>query len=176
MKWRTNELLNCSKSSMDDKAKLLNQTDVASLKVVKKDRHTISLEVWCKLKVVLKVVMWSNKSFKSSYESSYVRQNFDGKGHSKILVVKGEFVIFTIPSRFLVVFSFVALFSLCISFLTLLRRSSLILSSYSVLPEPSLLWLVSRLWTSSSFLLWSTSLVRGDFLLVVIAASFFNSA
>ena len=145
MKWHTNELLNYSKSSMDDGASLLNHTCAAPLKVVEKDRHRISLGVCCKPKVVLMVVMWLSGSFKLWYESSRGRQNFGGKGHSRILFVKGEYVIFTISSRFLVVFYFIAFFNSSMSFFILLRRSSFVLSNCSILLEPSLAWLFSKL-------------------------------
>lgn len=142
MKWCTKELLSCLKSFKDDQVSLLNHTLAAPLRVVRKDLYKISSGVCCRLRVHLKVVIWSNGSLKPSNYLSWGRQNFGGKWHSKIFGVKGESVIFTIPSRFLFVFSLIAFLSSSISFRMLLRRSLL---------APSLLLLFS----SSSFLLTS---------------------
>uniref|UniRef100_A0A7N2MYZ4 Uncharacterized protein n=1 Tax=Quercus lobata TaxID=97700 RepID=A0A7N2MYZ4_QUELO len=40
-----------------------------------------------------------SRSFKSSYDLSCGRRNFGGKGHSRTFIMKGELVLFTIPSR-----------------------------------------------------------------------------
>ena len=98
-------------------------------------------------------VMWSNGSFKSSYNLSCGRRNLGGKGHSITFFMKGELVLFTIQSRILVVFSFIAFFNSSISFFMLLSRSSLALSDHSVLIEPSIPSLFSKACTSYSFLL-----------------------
>ena len=69
-KWCTKELPSCPKLSMDNVASLLNNTCAAPLRVVGKERHNIPSGGCCKLKVVLKVVMWSSISFRSSNNSS----------------------------------------------------------------------------------------------------------
>ena len=86
---------------MDEVASLLNYTRVAPFRVVGKERHKISSRVCCRLRVILKVVIWSNGSFRSSNDLSYGRQNFSGSGHSKIFVVKGESVVLTNPTKLL---------------------------------------------------------------------------
>ena len=122
-KWHTKELPSCSKLSMDDVASLLNHTHIAPLRVVGKEQHKISSGGCCRLRVILKVVIWSNGSFKPLNYSSYGRWNFRGKGHSRTFVVKGESVLRTIPSRFRSVFSLIEFLSLSISFLISLRSS-----------------------------------------------------
>ena len=149
MKWRTKELLSCLKLSMDNQASLLNHILVAPLRVVGKNLHKILSGVYGKLKVILKVVMWSNGSLKLSNDLSWGRQSFGGKGHPRTFMVNGELFLLTIPSRFLSVFSLITFFSSSISFCMLLRRSLLALSNESVFLESSLLLLFS----SSSFLL-----------------------
>ena len=123
MKWHTKELPSCSKLSMDEAASLLNHTRTTPLMGLGKERLKISFRVCCRLRVILKVVIWSNGSFRSSNDLSYGRQNFSGSGHSKIFVVKGESVVLTNPSKFLSVFSLIAFLSSSISFLMFLRRS-----------------------------------------------------
>ena len=95
-------------------------------------------------KVVLKVVMWSSGSFRPSNDLSYGRWNFEGIGHSSTLVMKGESVLLTIPSKFRSVFSLITLFSSSISLLISLRRSEFASSG-----------VFGRQW---SFLLWLSSL------------------
>ena len=138
---------------MDDYTNLLNHTCAAPLRVIRKDWHMISSGVCYRLKVILKVLMWSNRSFKSSYNSSCGRRNLGGKGHSTTFFVKGELVLFTIQSRILVVFSFIAFFNSSISFLMLISKSSFALSNHSILLKPSLPSLFSGSCTTSSFLL-----------------------
>ena len=99
-KWHTKELPSCSKFSMDDITSLLNHTCATPLKVVWKEQHKISSGGCWRLKVILKVVIWSNGPFKLSNDSSCGRQNFGGREHSKTFVVKGESVLQTIPSKF----------------------------------------------------------------------------
>jgi len=65
---------------MDDVVSLLNHTHAAPLRVVGKERHKISSGSCCRLGVILKVVIWSNRSFKPSNDSSCGRWNFGGKG------------------------------------------------------------------------------------------------
>lgn len=127
---------------MDDWVSLLNHTRTTPLRLVGKDWHKISSGVCYRLKVILKVVMWSNGSHRPSNDSSWGRRNFGGKGHSRTLVVKGESVLFT-TSRFLSVFSLIAFLVSSISFHMLLRRLLLAPLEGSVLLKPSLLWLFS---------------------------------
>ena len=108
---------------MDDVASLLNHTRTTPLRVVGKERHNISSGDYCRLKVILKVVIWSSGSFRPSNDSSYGRKNFRGIGHSRTFVVKGEFVLLTLPSRFRSIFSFITSLSLTISLLISLRMS-----------------------------------------------------
>ena len=155
MKWCMNKLFSWSKLSMEDYANLLNHAHAASFSAIGKDWHTISSKVCCRLKVILKVAMWSNGSFNPSYDSSCGRWNFGGKGHSRTFDVNGESVIFTITSKFFAIFPFIASLSSSISLLILLRRSLLASSDYLVLLKPSLPQLPSVSWSSSSFLLFS---------------------
>ena len=148
MKWRTKELLSCSKSSMVDQASLLNHTLAAPLRVIRKDLHKISSRVCYRLSIIFKVVMWSKGSHKSSNDLSWGRWNFGDKGHFRTFMVKGESILLTIPSRFLFVFSLISFLSSSISFRMLFRRSLLALSDRFVSLEPSLLLLFS----SSTFL------------------------
>lgn len=141
-------------------------------KSCQKGQHTISSRVCCKLRVVFKVVMWSNGSFRPSYELSYGRLNLGGKGHFKTLVMKEESVVFTIPSRFLVIFSFIALFSSSIFFLLFLRRSSFVLLECFVLFVPSFLWLILSFGLHLDLCCARSSLVKGDLLFVAIVVSF----
>ena len=152
-KWCINKLLSWSKLSMEDCASLLNYTYTAPFSVIEKDWHTISSGVYCRLKVILKVVMWSNGSFNPSYDSSCRRRNFGGKGHSRTFNVNGESILFTIPSKFF--FFFPSSLSSSISLIMLLRRSLLASLDSSVLLEPSFPWLPSGSWASSSLLLFS---------------------
>lgn len=123
MKWCIRELPSCSKFSMDDVASFLNHTRAAPLRVVGKEWHKISFGGCCRIKVILKVVIWSSGSFRPSNDSSYGRQNFKGKGHSRNFVVKGESFLLTIPSKFRSVLSLIAFLNLSISLLISLRRS-----------------------------------------------------
>ena len=123
MKWCMKEVPSCSKLSMDDVASLLNHTCTTPLRVVGKKWHNILFVGCCRLKVVLKVMMWSNGSFRPSNDSSYGKQNFRGIGHSRTFTMKGEFIFLTILSKFRSVFSFIAFLSSSISFLITLRRS-----------------------------------------------------
>ena len=122
-KWRTKELPNCSKLSMDDVGSLLNHTCAAPLRVVGKEPHNISSSGCYRLKVILKVVIWYSGSFRRSNDSSYGRRNFGGIGHFTTFMVKGQFILLTIPSRFRSASSLIAFLSLIISLLISLRRS-----------------------------------------------------
>ena len=143
-KWHTKELPSCSKLSMDDVANLLNHTHPAPLRVVRKEQHNISSGGCCKLKVVLKVVMWSSISFRSSNNSSCGRWNFGDIGHSRTFMVKGESVLLTIPSSIWSVFSLIAFLNSSISLLISLRRSEF--TSFEVFSR----WWSSLLWLSPS--------------------------
>ena len=99
MKWLIKEFPSCSKLSMDDVACLLNHTHAASLKVVGKEWHNIPSKGCYRLKVILKVVIWSNRSLKPSNDSCCRRRNFGGIWHSRTFMVKGESVLLTIPSK-----------------------------------------------------------------------------
>ena len=97
-----------------------------------------------------------------SNDSSCGRWNFEGIRHSRTLVVKGEFVLLTIPSKFQSVFSLITLLSLSISLLISLRRSEFASSGVFGRRWSFLLWL-----SSSSFWLvperlssnWSCNLI-----------------
>ena len=140
-KWHKKELLSYLKSLMNEVGNFMNHSLAALLRVVGKEWHNISLGGCCRPKVVLKVLRWSKGSFNLPNGSSYGRQNFEGTGHSKIAIVKGESFFLTIRSRIQSVFSFIALLSLSISFLISLRRSKL--SSCGVVGHQCLffLWL-----------------------------------
>ena len=125
MKWCTKELPSCSKLSLDEVASLQNHTRAAPLRVVGKERLKISFGVYYRLKVILKEVIWSSGSFRPSNDSSCGRWSFGSRGRSKIFVLKGEFVLLTIPSMFLSIFSLIVFLNSSISFLTFLRRSEI---------------------------------------------------
>ena len=123
MKWRKKELLNCSKLSMDNVGSLMNQSFVAPLRVVGKDRHSISLGGCWRPNVVLKVLRWSWGSLSPSNESSCGSWNFNDTGHSRTAVVKGESIALTNLSRLQSVFSLMALLNSSISLLISQKRS-----------------------------------------------------
>ena len=161
-KWHTKELPNCLKLSMDDVGSLLNHTHATPLRVVGKEMHNISSGGYWRPRVVLKVVMWSSGSFRPSNDLSCGRWNFEGTGHSSTLVMKGESVLLTIPSKFRSVFSLITLLSSSISLLISLRRSEFASSRVFGRQWSFLLWL-----SSSSFQLvperlsscWSCNLI-----------------
>ena len=124
-KWRTKELLSCSKLSMDDVGNLLNHSLTAPLRVVGKERHKISSGGCWRPRVVRKVFKWSNGSFSLSKGSSCGRRNLEGTGHSWMATVKGESVFLTILSKLWSIFPLMAFLNLSISFLISLRRSEL---------------------------------------------------
>lgn len=70
-KWLIKELLSCLKSSMVDRASLLNHNLAVPLRVVEKYLHKISSRVCYRLSFILKVIMWSRGSFKSLNDSSW---------------------------------------------------------------------------------------------------------
>ena len=127
-KWRRKELLSCSKLSIDDVGSLVNHYLVAPLRVVGKERYSISLGGYWRPKIILKVLRWSKGSFSSTNGSSCGKRNFKGTGHSRTTMVKGKSVLLTILSRLQFVFSLIAFFSSSISFRISLRRFELALS------------------------------------------------
>ena len=140
-KWRKKELLSCSKSSMDKVGNFVNHFLTAPLRVVGKERHNILSGGCWRPKFVLKVLKWSKGSFNSSNGSSCGRRIFEGIGHSRIAMMKGEFVFLTIRSKLQYVFSLIALLSSSISFLISLRRSELGSCGVASRRCSSLLWL-----------------------------------
>ena len=104
---------------MDDVGSLVNHYRAAPLRVMGKEWHNISSRSCWRPRVVLKVLRLSRGSFKLSNDLSCGRRKFEGIGHSKTIVVKGEFILLTILSKLWSVFSLIALLSSSIS----LRRS-----------------------------------------------------
>ena len=130
--------------SMDDVGNFVNHSLTAPLRMVVKERHSISLRGCWRPSVVLKVLRWSRGSLSPSNSSSLGNQNFDGTGHSKTAVEKGKSVVLTILSRLRSIYPLIAFFSSSISFL-ISRRRSKFGSSLVVGPRRSLL-----LWISPS--------------------------
>ena len=104
---------------------LVNYSLAAPLRIVGKERHSISLGDYWRPKVILKVLRWSKGSFNPSNGSSCGRRNFDGTEHSRTAMVKGESLLLTILSKLQSVFSLIAFLNSSISFLISLRRSDL---------------------------------------------------
>ena len=119
------ELPSYSKLLMDNVGSLVNHSLAAPLRMVGKEKHSISLRGCWRPKVVLKVLRWSKRSLNSSNGSSYGRRNFKCNGHSRTAVVKGESVLLTILSRLQSIFSLIAFLNSSISLLISLRRSEL---------------------------------------------------
>ena len=91
------------------------------------------------------MLRWSWGSLSPSNGSSWANRNFDGIGHSRTAIVKGEFVVLTILSRLQSVFSLIAFLSLSNSFLTSWKRSEFCsFGVVSYLPHPP-----GWLWTDS---------------------------
>ena len=124
-KWWRKELPSYSKLSMDEVGSLVNHSLAAPLRVVVKERHSISSRGCWSPKVILKVLRWSKISFNPSNGLSWGRRNFKGIGHSTTTTVKCESVLLTILSRLRSVLSLIAFLSSSISFLISLRRSEL---------------------------------------------------
>ena len=122
-------LLNYSKLSMDKVGNFVNHSLVAHLRVVGKERHRISSGDCWRPSVVLKVLRWSWGSLRPSNDSSWGNRNFDGTGHSRIAVVKGESVTLIILYKLQFVFSLMAFLNSSISFLLSRRRILFIWSS-----------------------------------------------
>ena len=103
-KWRRKELPSYSKLSMDDVGSLVNHSLATPLRVVGKERHSISLGDCWRPKVILKVLRWSKASFNPSNSSSCDKRNFEGTEHSRTAMVEGEYVLLTILSKLRSVF------------------------------------------------------------------------
>ena len=88
MKWQRKELPSCSKLLMDNFGSLVNHSLAAPLRVVGKERHSISSGGCWSPRVVLKVLRWSKGSFSPSNCSSCGRRNFEGTRHSRTAMVK----------------------------------------------------------------------------------------
>ena len=140
-KWCKKELPNCSKLSIDDVHNLVNHSLTTPLRVMGKKWYSISSEGYWRPRVVLKVFRWSKVSFSLSNGSSYGRRNFEGIGHSRTAVVKGEFVLLTILSKLRSVFPLIALLISSISFLISRRRFELAPSRVTGRRRSFLLWL-----------------------------------
>ena len=87
------------------------------------------------------MLRWSRGSFSLSNGSSYSKRNFEGTGHSRIALVKGESVLLSILSRLRFIFSLIAFLNSSISFLISLRRLKLAPSRVTGHRRLSLLWL-----------------------------------
>ena len=109
---------------------LLKHTLAAPFNVVGNALHITSSRFICNSIGVLNDSMWSKGYLEPSYDSNCGRKNFGGRGHFSTSLVNGESVLQIIPSKFSPPLSFIALFSLSISFL-MLR------SSFSTLMESS---------------------------------------
>ena len=150
-KWRRKELPSYSKLSMDDVGNLVNHSLATPLKVVGKEWHNISSGGCWRPRVILKVLRWSSGSFNSLNGSSWVRQNFEGTGHSWTTKVNGESVFLTILSRLWSVFPLIAFLNSSIAFLISLKRSKFAPSrvlGHLLWLSPLSSWLVSE-WLSS---------------------------
>ena len=141
MKCHKKVLLNCSKLSTDDVGNFVNHSLAAPLRVVGKERHSISSGGCWRPSVVLKVLRWSWGSLNSSNDSSWGNRNFDGTGHSRTTAVNGESVTLTNLSSLYSVFTLMALLNSSISFLISRRRSEFWSSGEMGLGRSLLLWL-----------------------------------
>ena len=148
MKWRRKALLNCSKLSTNDVGNFVNHSLATPLRVVGKEWHSISSGGYWRPGVVLKVLRWSWGSLSPSNGLSWGNRNFDGIGHSKTAVVKGELVALTSLSTFRSVFSLIALLNSSISFLISRRKPEFWSSREIGLWQSLFLWLSS---SSSGF-------------------------
>ena len=95
MKLLTNNLLNSSKELTVLGGILLNHTRASPLWVVGKALHIISSGTPWRCIVVLKVAIWSKRSYALSYESKEGIFNLEGKGWLLMEVVKRESVQWT---------------------------------------------------------------------------------
>ena len=141
MKWHRKELLNCSKLSMDDVGNFVNHSLTAPLRVVGKERHSISFKGCWRPSIVLKVLKWSRGSLSPLNDSSWGKWNFDCTRHSRTVAVKGESVVLTILYRFRSVFPLMVFLSSSISFFISRRRSELGPSGVAGLRWSLLFWL-----------------------------------
>ena len=141
MKWHRKALLNCSKLSTDDVGNLVNHSLTAPLRMVGKERHSISSGGYWRPNVVLKVLRWSWGSLSPSNDSSWGNRNFDGTRHSRTAVVNGESVALTSLSTLRSAFSLIVLLNSSISFLIFRRRSEFWSSGETGLRWSLLRWL-----------------------------------
>ena len=123
-KWCRKAFLNCSNLLMDEFGNFVNHSLAVPLRVVGKEQHSISSGDCWRPNVILKVLRWSWGSLSPSNGSSWGNLNFDGTGHSKTAVVKGESVALTILSRLQSIFSLMAFLNSSISFLISLEDLS----------------------------------------------------
>ena len=126
---------------MDEVDNFVNHSPAAPLRVVGKERHSISSGGCWRPRVVLKVLRWSWGSLSSSNGSSWGKRNFDGTRHSSTAAVKGESVALTVLSMLQSVLPLMALLSSSISFLISQRRSEFCSSGVVGLWGVPLLWL-----------------------------------
>ena len=140
-KWHRKELLNCSKLSMDDVGNFVNHSLTAPLRVVEKERHSISSGGCWRPSVVLKVLRWSKGSLSPLNGSNWGSRNFDGTRHSRTTAVKGESVVLTILSKLRSVFLLMVFLNSSISFFISWRRFELGPSRVVGLRRSFLLWL-----------------------------------
>ena len=89
IKWWTNPLLSYSKFAIVLGGILLNHTLAAPFSVVGNALHITSSRVICNNINVLNDSMWSKGSLEQTYDSSYGRRNFGGKGWFNTSVVNG---------------------------------------------------------------------------------------
>ena len=122
MKWRKKALFNCLKLLTDDFGNFVNHSLAAPLRVVGKERHSISSGGCWRPRVVLQVLRRSRGSLSPSNSFSWGNRNLDGTGHSRIAVVKGESVVLTILSKLWSVCPLMAFLSSSISFFISRRR------------------------------------------------------
>ena len=92
--------------------------------------HMTLLGVIGRCTKVLKDLIWSRGSFHPSKDSSCGSRNMGGNGQFGTSVVKGEYILWIIPSRLDADFSFTAFLSLLIS-LSILQNISSILEEFS---------------------------------------------
>ena len=161
-KWHKKALPNYSKLSMDDVGNFVHHSLVAPLRVVGKERHSISSEGCWRPNVVLKVLRWSRGSLNPLNGSSWGSRNFDGTGHSRTTAIKGKSVVLTILSELRYVFPLMAFLSSSISFLISRRRSKFGSSRVAGPRRSLLMWLLpSSSWLALNWFssCWSSSLI-----------------
>ena len=167
MKWWTKLLLSCSKSAIVHGVILLNHTLAAPFRVVGNALHITLPRVICNSISVLNDSMWSKGSLEPSYDSNSRRQNFGARGRFNASSVNGESVLQIILSRFSPPLSFIALFSLSISFLMLRSSFSTLMESSPEVLSHLLAWEFdsSSFWFSPvrrCFTFWDSTVSRSS--------------